>query len=950
MRLLGPLEVTAAGGDVDIPGERLRALMVLLALEAGRVVSVDGLLDALYGEDLPQRAGNALQQAVSKLRKRLADAGEGDALVTRPPGYALDVDPEQVDALRLERIVGEARRALASGDATAASRRFADALALWRGEALADLPSTDGTLALKARFEELRLACLEDRVDAELALGHHATEVVELEALVAAAPLRERRWGQLMLAYYRSGRQADALRAFRQAHETLVEELGIEPSPELRRLEAQVLAQDPELDPPASTAPPPPPAPERRRGNLRRPLGPCLGRQDDLARLRELVGEHPLVTIVATGGAGKTRLALELAHELNEHNPDGAWWVDLAPARDRDGVVEALRRTVGLSEQGDAEPVDELCVALRHSAALFVLDNCEQVVDDLAPVVDELLGRCPDLRVLATSREGLGVPGEVLFPLPVLDLDAAVELFSAQVQSVGAGDGDADTVRAICDRLDGLPLAIELAAARARHLTVADILERLDHRFDVLSAGPRTAETRQRSLRAVVDWSFDLLDDVERRVFPRLAVFRGGVPFADAAEVCAPDGLSRDEVEAALSRLADKSLVIVDASGPVTRLRLLQTLVDYGFERLDETGERDDAERRRAAWVSRLAAPVSIIGFGKWREYGALAQEDANVAAAVEWALAHDAAAAVDLAAELGWFWFVSLQVRTGWTNVRAALALTQGVDPAQWARAASFGSLLGAICGEVERARELSEAAIAYEREHGTPLRLAAALMVDGAWRGMRGEADDAFAALADADELARTHDLAVVQPFIEFQHGIVHLVLGNDEQAQEHFERVMAETVEDDILGRASLHVRLGDVAMRRGRLDEARDHFEAARRIDPVKMIHALSVEATARLARVRLEQGALEEADELATDALQRTQEGYLLGVSGLCFQTMGVVNVRRGAVDEGIEQIEWAIARYHAAGAAPSEAMAREDLAEALSTRESLRKAAGQRDP
>ena len=390
VRLLGPLEVTAGGGEVAIPGERLRALVVLLALDAGRVVSVDHLLDALYGEDLPQRAGNALQQAVSKVRKRLADAGEPDLLVTRPPGYVLEIEPEQVDALRVERMVADARAAMASGDPATASRTFAEALALWRGEALADLALGDGVLPLKARWDELRLTAVEDRVDAELALGNHAAQVAELEALVAAEPLRERRWGQLMLALYRSGRQADALRAFRQAHETLVDELGIEPGPDLRHLEGRILAQDADLDAPTAPAPTAP-TPAKGRGNLRRPLGPCLGRDAELARLEALVAEHRLVTVVATGGAGKTRIALELGHRLTAAG-DAVWWIDLAPVTDPTGVVDVLRQAVGLSAGND---LDELAVALEDAAALLVLDNCEQVVESLAPVVDELLGRCP---------------------------------------------------------------------------------------------------------------------------------------------------------------------------------------------------------------------------------------------------------------------------------------------------------------------------------------------------------------------------------------------------------------------------------------------------------------------------------------------------------------------------------------------------------------------------
>ncbi len=958
VRLLGPLEVTAAGGEVAIPGERLRALVVLLALDAGRVVSVDRLLDALYGEDLPQRAGNALQQAVSKVRKRLADAGEPDLLVTRPPGYVLEIEPEQVDALRVERMVADARAAMASGDPATASRTFAEALALWRGEALADLALGDGVLPLKARWDELHLTAVEDRVDAELALGNHAAQVAELEALVAAEPLRERRWGQLMLALYRSGRQADALRAFRQAHETLVDELGIEPGPDLRVLEGRILAQDPDLDAPAVPAPTPP----KRRGNLRQPLGPCLGRDEELARLEALLAEHRLVTVVATGGAGKTRTALELGHRLTTAG-EAVWWIDLAPVTDPAGVVDVLRRAVGLSAGND---LDELAVALEDAAALLVLDNCEQVVEALAPVVDELLGRCPELRTLATSREGLGVPGEVLFPLPALGMDAAVELFTSRLPQ-RAEDDDPSAVRAICDRLDSLPLAIELAAARARHLGLQDLLDRLDHRFDVLSAGPRTAQARQRSLRAVIDWSYELLDDDERAVFARLAVLRDGAPLEAAARIGADGDLGVQACEDVLARLADKSLVIIDASGAETRVRLLQTLADYAADRLAEHRDREGPERRRAAWILDLAGPATLEGAGRWDDIQRLQREGPNTAAAVEWALADDPEVAFDLCAELAWFWFTTLQVRTGWAHIAAALALHAEVDPGQRARVQSLGSLLAAVCGEVDDAAALSGAALTYARASGDPARLASALVIEGAWRGLRGQPQPATAALDEAVALGEEADLSHLLRFIGFHYGIVALVKGDLEEAEQAFLRVTDDLDEDDLLGQVSLQVRLGDVAMRRQRPEEARRHLEAARRLDPDGTIPALYVETMARLAWANLNLGDEEAAAELVAEALQASQDGFLLGVGALALQAAGAVNVRQGAVDEGIAQLETAVARFRAAGARPSEAMALHDLAdardaagdheraeatraEALSVLESHRKAAEQRDP
>jgi predicted ATPase/DNA-binding SARP family transcriptional activator len=922
VRLLGPLEVTVSGRVVEVPGQRLRALLALLALDAGRVVSVDRLLDALYGEDLPQQAENALQQAVSKLRRRLGDAG---VLVTRAPGYLLDVRPEDVDALRFEQLLAGAARLAADDDPAGASSAYDEALGLWRGEALTDLPLNDVVAPLRARLDERRLTAVEDRVEVELALGHHAEQVAELDALVADEPLRERRWGQLMLALYRSGRQADALRAFRRAQETLVEELGIEPGPELRALEGRILAQDESL----ATAPAATPAPvPRPRSNLRAALGPCLGREDELARLADLLVDHRLVTIVATGGAGKTRIALELGHRLADAG--AVSWVDLVAVTDRAGVVGALRRTSGLAPGGD---LDELVTALSTSSVVLVLDNCEQAVEAVAVVVDELLARGPTVQVVATSREGLGVPGEVLFPLSALDVDTAVQLFTSVAP---AGATDHEVVRAICERLDGLPLAIELAAARARHLGPTDLLDRLDQRFEVLAAGPRTAQARQRSLRALVDWSYDLLDADEQRAFARLAVFRDGVPLAAAAQAGSDDDLPAADVEDILLRLVDKSLVTADTTGPATRLRLLQTLRDYGAERLDEAGARDDAERRRAAWLLGLANEASLLGSGSWRERDALQGEQANVDDAVGWALANDTALAVDLCAELGWHWYVSLQAPSGWAAIRTALA-ADGVataDPGQVARAQSFGALLGAVCGDVDDARTLAASAMAFERARGEPRRLAAALLVEGTWRGLRGDTEGALALLAEASDLDEIADDDRLAALTEFHTGFVQVMAGRIDEARARIERSATFLDDADLLGRMAVHVRLADLAMRQDRHDEAGPHLEQALALDPDARHPALHVEATARLARVCLAAGDGDRAIELAADALRRTQDGFLLGVSGQALQAAGAVNVRLGDPAEGLAQLEAAVARYRAAGAAPSVAMAERDLDEA----------------
>ena len=558
--------------------------------------------------------------------------------------------------------------------------------ALWRGEALAGA-AVDGEAGARAtRLQELREAAAEDRIDVDLARGRHDVLVAEAEAMVVAAPLRERRWGQLMVALYRSGRQADALRAYQSARRTLADQLGVEPGPELRRLEAAVLAHDealavpppvPAAPAPATATPAPAPAAAPTERRLRRPLTACLGRDAERARLERLLDDgQRLVTLVGPGGAGKSRLALEVAHALDSRLPDGAWWVELAPVS-VGAVMGALARTLGLDVTGAVEPEEgaaRLGSVLAHRRAVVVLDNCEHVIDEAAVLVDGLLARAPDLRVLATSREGLAVPGEVLFPLPPLPLSVAVDLFAERASAGGValapGEVRADgLVGRICARLDGLPLAVELAAARARHLGLAQLAERLGAPFEVLTGGPRTAEARQRTLRAVVDWSYELLDEPERRVFERLGAFASGASLAGAAAVCAGDGVPPTEVETLLGRLVDKSLVVAEHGPTGVRHRMLQTLVEYALERLRERGEEAAIRRRHAEWVADLATTVELhVDTVDRNAQMALVQaEAAEIDQAIGWALVEDPPLALLVAGRLGFFWTATFQTRTGW-------------------------------------------------------------------------------------------------------------------------------------------------------------------------------------------------------------------------------------------------------------------------------------------
>ncbi|GAA3456023.1 BTAD domain-containing putative transcriptional regulator [Dactylosporangium matsuzakiense] len=687
--LLGPLEVRAGDGSaVEVGGSRLRVLVTLLALEPGRVVSAARLVDGVWGDNPPGGAGNALQSLVSRLRRLLPDG----VVQARPGGYLLDVGGGAVDHLRFEDLVARARTA---GEPGAAAGLLRQAEALWRGPALADAGDAEFARPWRARLDEPRLAATEDRLEAELRIGERV--VAELEALVAAHPLRERLVGLLMRALADAGRGADALAAFERCRGRLADELGADPSAALLEVHAQVLRGEAE--------------PERREptaGNLRAALTSFVGRDTDVGAVRALVAANRLVTLVGPGGAGKTRLAVETGRALGERPgvADEVWLVELAPVTDPADVIQAVWGALGLRDPAGKpgpgrrfEPEDSpkrLAAALAHRRLLLVLDNCEHVVAAAAQLAERLLGEAPHLRVLATSREPLGITGEALYSVGPLGAGAAGQLFrdrAAAVRPGAAADGDA--VGRICRALDGLPLAIELAAARCRSLTPAHIADRLDDRFRLLTRGSRTALPRHQTLRQVVDWSWDLLSAPERAMLRRLAIFPGGATAAAAAAVCDPDG-RLGETDELLTDLAEKSLLV---AGDDLRYRMLETIRAYGLERLDEHGETDELRRRHGAWFLALAQrrEPDLRGHDQLAALAELGAEHDNLHGALRRAIAAgDSDLAVRLVAVVGWYWWLGGHRVEGAALASAALSMPGPADPDARALACGVAAVNG--------------------------------------------------------------------------------------------------------------------------------------------------------------------------------------------------------------------------------------------------------------
>jgi predicted ATPase/DNA-binding SARP family transcriptional activator len=761
VRVLGPVEVQAPGGAAVSPAPSLRAVLARLALTPGRVVSADALTDALWGDELPADAANALQIRVSKLRRMLATAGlPGDTVTTRAPGYLLAVPAEAVDAARFEQALAAARAA--AGDPATALAAYDRALHLWRGPALADVGETDWTRAERTRLEELRLAAVEDRLDLLLSTGRHARVVADLERLAAEHPLRERPHRLLMLALYRTGRQADALAVQQRLRRRLADELGIDPSPELQALTEAILRQQ---IPPAPVDHPPPPGPAPAQpvtgaaaasvatGVLPRRLASFVGRDGDLRTTLEQLGAARVVTLTGPGGVGKTTLALEVARHVDATIADSVHVIRLAALDPDADVARAVARQLGLESPGPSPAaIDAVTEHLRHRRALLLIDNCEHVVDAAATAVEHLVQATADVRVLATSREALAVTGETQVAVGPLALPGeaagvaavaaapAVRLFLDRARSVRPGfdldETTAPAVAAICRQLDGMPLAIELAAARVKALPPREIADRLRDRFALLTAGPRTSEARHRTLRATIDWSHDLLSSDERRLLRRLAVFRGGWTLEAAEQICGFSGLDAGDVAELLFRLVDRSLVVAD---PATgRFRLLVTIGEYALSRLRDTDEERTCRQRHLEHYLRLAEHhgprVPFTGTARTR----IAEEQDNLRAALDHCLEtpdDSVDPGLRLAAALVDFWsygqrYEGVHVLTallehGGSTAARALAL-QGIGrlhvyyPTPASRAAARQSLaLFASLGDTRNAA-ISRLVIAWEGQYG--------------------------------------------------------------------------------------------------------------------------------------------------------------------------------------------------------------------------------------
>jgi len=879
--VLGPLRVDRRDQEVRVGGVRRRAVLLRLLASPDRLVPADVLAEDAWDGDPPAAAASTLQSHVSALRQLVGP----DRLMFEEGGYRLDVGPDDLDSLLFEADVAAGRAAVSIGDLPSAAGALDRSLGRWRGPAFADVAGASWSLVPIGHLEEVRNSVVEEALEIYLALGRHDEVCLLAEEAVAAEPLRERRWAALMVALYRAGRQGDALAAYQRLRDTLAEQLGLDPSPQLSRLEHDILVQSANLDwaditgarladvPAASSSTP------ASRSNLPSPVGRFVGRQAELAELSKLVARDRLVTITGTGGAGKTRLAIELAGTYVDDCRDGVWFADLAKLSDPAGVAGAIADAIGIRPVPGQSAEQLLADRVTGLQALLVVDNCEHLIDSVAATVEAVLEAAPGVRAVATSRQPLGVPGERTWRTPPIRFPADGQRDPAELASFDAvrlfldrAPGFEDTsaaelrvIAGITARLEGIPLAIELAAAQTAQLGLERLASELDDRLGLSWLRSRTSRARQQTLAATIGWSYELLTPQLQVALKRLAVFAGGFTLDAAVAVAAPAG----NVAQTVAALAERSLIEPVRPGwpdrSPARYRMLETIRQYCADRAaDEDPQEDmaarDAHSRYFASLARQGS-AALTGWHQGRWMATLETDHANLVAALNHLLAQPSRAseAMQMIVHLGRFWHDShssegaVLIRRSWETASgdmspalrcAALNLTAmlvGRDDPETARPCLTESLRAArsshddfheaaalrmlsymllLSGDQENAGASSEKAVKLARSAGDLVLLGECLRCRGACM-----ADSPARKVVYQEALAVTYRAGdrLTTAWTHHDLGYLALVADDLEAARYHYERAL-EIFREVGHSNAVLGTYLGWVHLRTGNVDAA------------------------------------------------------------------------------------------------------------------------------
>ena len=896
--VLGPLRVEGPHREVRIGGARRRAVLLRLLASRGGPVPVDVLAEDVWDGDPPAAAASTLQSHVSALRQAVG-AGR---LIFVNGGYQLLVGAGELDSLMFEADVAAGRAAKSAGDFAAAADALNRALARWRGQAFADVSGAPWSVLAAGQLEETRRLAVEDSLEVRLALGHHHEVCGLAEEAVAAEPLRERRWAALMLALYRAGRQAAALDAYRRLRATLADQLGIDPSPQLSRLEHDILVQSPDLDWAGATtagaaeAPAVPAHAPASQSNLPAPVASFIGRKSELAELGKLVERDRLVTIVGTGGAGKTRLAIEVAASLQDEHRDGVWFVDLAELSDPAGVPGAVASAIGV-RQTTGQPVDQLLAErVVGMQALLVVDNCEHLVNPVAATVERMLEAGPGVRVLATSRQPIGVPGERVWQTPPIsfpnDADLrspaelasfdAVRLFTERAGPLGtAGDVPLPDLRVIAEitaQLDGIPLAIELAAARAAQLDLDQLATVLQDRLGLSWLESRTAHARQQTLAAAIGWSYDLLTPQLQSALKRLSVFSGGFTLEAAGAVTGAPG----HITVTVAALAERSLIVADRSAhadqagrPPVRYRMLETIRQYCAERIadddgpdGEQADRDAHSRFFGGLAQRASAALTGWQQGHWLT--TLEADHANLVATINHLLTRPSRAgeALRMIVHLDRFWHNRGHLAECATLLYRGLAASgQDVSPA--VRCGALNLAGQATVGyDVQAARSYFTGSLDIARSARDYFDAARALWGLSFAGYYTGDMEKGSAAAKAAVDLAR----AMGDPVLLGECLVAYGLVSDPMERKAIYQEALAVTRRSgDRVYTGWAHNNLGDSFLTEDDLEAARQHLEQARMI--LGEVGAPTLLPVVNLGWVHLRQGDLDGADGAFIEALR-----------------------------------------------------------------------------